>query len=89
MTITIELPAAVEEKLRAHAAAAGKNIEAVVVEAVEAKLTLSKISLRQILAPVHEDFKKSGMTEPELDDLLQDSISETRASRHTQSDQSA
>ena len=89
MPITIDLPAAIEEKLRAHAAATGKNVETVVVEAVEAKLTLSKLSFREILAPIHDDFKKSGMTEPELDHLLQDALTETRATRRSQSGQSA
>lgn len=89
MTITIDLPASVEEKLRAHAAATGKKIETVVVEAVEAKLTLSKISLREILAPIHDDFKKSGMSEQELDHLIQESIAETRAARHSKPDPSA
>ena len=72
MTITIELPAGTEEKLRAHALATGKNVEALVVEAVEAKLSLAKISFREILAPVHEDFRKSGLTDLELAGLLQE-----------------
>ena len=70
MTITITLPPATEERLRAEAAATGKDVAALVVEAVETRLSLSQIRLRDILAPVHEDFKKSGMTEAELDELL-------------------
>ena len=35
----------------------------------------------EILAPVHEDFRKSGMTESELDGLLEESLRESRAER--------
>ena len=89
MTITIDLPAATEEKLRAHAAATGKKIEALVVEAVEANLSLSQISLRAMLSPVHEDFHKSGMTVQELDDLVQQSLTETRTVRKAALDRHA
>ena len=81
MTITIHLPAATEEKLRAQATSTGKKVEVLVVEAVEEKLTLAHLSLREILAPVHEDFHKSGMTEGELENLVQETIAENRAAR--------
>jgi hypothetical protein len=70
MTITITLPPGMEERLRAQSEATGKDIATLVVEAVEARLSLSQIRLRDILAPVHEDFRKSGMTDAELDELL-------------------
>jgi hypothetical protein len=41
MTITIDLPPATEALLRAQAEAMGKNISALVVEAVEARLALT------------------------------------------------
>jgi hypothetical protein len=38
-------------------------------------------SLRDILAPIHEDFRKSGMSEQELDLLIDEAMSEARAAR--------
>jgi len=81
MTITITLPPATEARLRAQAQATGKNIDAIVVEALEARLSLASTSLSNVLAPVHEDFQKSGMTEVELDMLLQNSLREARTVR--------
>jgi predicted DNA-binding protein len=81
MTITITLPPATEERLRAQAEATGKNISTLVVEAVEARLSLAQLSLRDILAPVHGDFQRSGMTDADLDTLLETSLDEARSER--------
>jgi len=81
MTITITLPPTTEERLRAQAEATGKDIAELVVEAVEARLSLAEVGLRAILAPVHEDFRKSGMTEAELEPLLDETLAEARAER--------
>jgi hypothetical protein len=70
-----------EDRLRARAAATGKDINTFVVEAVDARLALADMTLRTILAPVHEEFRQSGTTEPELDAILQDALSESRAER--------
>jgi predicted transcriptional regulator len=78
MTITINLPPATEDRLRAQAEATGKDLSTLIVEAVEARLALAQLSLRDILAPVHEDFRKSGMSEAELDSFLQDSMAKDR-----------
>ena len=83
MTITITLPPATEEQLRAQAEATGKNISTLVVEAVEAKLSLAKLSLRDILGPVHADFQESGMSQAELDTLLEDSLAKARSERRS------
>lgn len=81
MTITITLPPAIEERLRAQAEATGKNISTLVVEAVEARLSLAHLRLRDILAPVHADLHGSGMTDVELDTLLQGALDESRSAR--------
>ena len=49
MTITITLPPATEQRLRAEAEATGKDVGTLVVEAVEARLSLAKLSLRDAL----------------------------------------
>jgi hypothetical protein len=81
MSITITLPPGTEERLRAEAAATGKDVGSVVAEAVEARLTSTKLGLRAILSPVHDDFRTSGMTDTELNALLTEAIEETRAER--------
>ena len=81
MTITITLPPETEQRLRAQAEATGKDISTLVVEAVEARLSLGKLSLRDILAPAHGDFHRSGMTDAELDSLLTESLADSRAER--------
>ena len=45
MTITITLPPATEQRLRAQAAATGKEISTLVLEAVETRLALAQLSL--------------------------------------------
>jgi hypothetical protein len=89
MTLTITLSPATEDRLRAQAQATGKDIGTLVVEAVEARLSLSKLSLRAILAPVHEDFRKSGMSESDLDTLLRETLAESRAERKSGTEPSA
>ena len=81
MTITITLPPATEERLRAQAEVTGKDVGTLVVEAVDARLSLSTLSLRDIVAPVHEDVRKSGMNDKELESLLGDALKKTRSER--------
>ena len=81
MTITITLPPATEQRLQAQAQATGKNIGTLVVEAVEAGLSLSQLGLRDILAPVHADFRQSGMSGAEVESLLQDELDGARSER--------
>lgn len=85
MSITIDLPEAIEARLRAHASASGKNLETLVVEAIEAKLSLAQMTFREILAPIHDDFRRSGMSDEELDELLQSERAEARAARASSS----
>lgn len=83
MTIEITLPPATEERLRAEAAATGKNISTLVAEAVEARLSLAQLKLREILAPVHGDYQRNGMSDEELKTLLKGSLEAMRAERRT------
>jgi hypothetical protein len=81
MTITINLPPATEEQLRAQAEATGENISTLVVEAVEARLALAQLRFKDILAPVHAEFRRSGMSEAELNTLLEESLEKARSER--------
>jgi hypothetical protein len=81
MTLTINLPPATIQKLQAEAAASGKDVDTLVREAVEVKLAVSGRSFREIMAPVHEQFRKSGMTDDELNILVNDAVADARAER--------
>jgi hypothetical protein len=83
MTLTISLPSATVEKLQAHAAACGTDVDTLVREAVEAKLAVGGASLRDIMAPVHEDYRKSGLSEDDLDRLIQEALADARAAKRS------
>jgi hypothetical protein len=81
MTLSINLPPATIQRLQAEAAASGKDVETLVREAVEVKLAVAGRSFRDIMAPVHEDFRKSGMTGEQLDSLIDEAVTDARAER--------
>jgi hypothetical protein len=60
MTLTLNLPPALEESLRLHAAASGMDVEAFVIEAVRSK----------VVTPVQEPVQPRIPTEEELDALF-------------------
>jgi hypothetical protein len=81
MTLTIDLSAETERKLLAQAAATGKDVATLVREAVEEKLGGRIHTFAEVLAPVHEDFRQSGMDEAELDALLDTTLAQVRKER--------
>lgn len=88
MTITIEFSSETEDKLRAWAAASSKDVSTFVREAVEEKLQAGLPTFQKTLAPVHEEFRRSGMREQELDDLLEATLAGVRNQRRGRRDQS-
>ena len=81
MTLTIDFPAETERKLLARAAATGMDVATLVREAVEEKLQKPLPTFAEILAPVHEDFRCSGMADAELDALLESTLALSRKER--------
>lgn len=81
MTISITLPPDTEKRLRAELEATGTDVSTFVRQAVEARLSLGNLSLRDVLSSVHEDFRKSGMTDAELEPMLDETLKEARAER--------
>jgi plasmid stability protein len=72
-TETIEitgLPQGTKEALNRIARENGESLEEYARTVLEAKL-LSHKPFREILAPVREEFAKSGMTEEEFDSLVE------------------
>jgi hypothetical protein len=81
MTITITLPPDTEKRLKLHAGETGKDVSEVVCEAVEARLATSGKTLREILAPVHDQTRQCGISDPEIDALLKCELTGVRADR--------
>lgn len=81
MTITIELPAPVEQYLTEQAATAGKSVEALAAELLSQAVPHEK-SFDEILAPFREEFAQSGMTEEELDALIEQAREEVWQEKH-------
>lgn len=69
MTITIDLPSEVETALRKKAADNGKDFQVFILDTLKTKAL--KPSLDEILAPIRKNFAESGMTEEELDELIE------------------
>ena len=86
MTITIDFPPEVETKLLARAAETGKDVSTLVREAVAEQLLTAPPTFQEILAPVHEDFRRSGMREADLDHLLEATVAEVRRERRGRRD---
>ena len=81
MTITINLPPATHEQLKAEAQATGKDVETVVREAVEEKLARRKRTFAEILKPIHDEVEASGMSEEEVTALLEKELNAVRLER--------
>ena len=84
MTITIEFPPATLERLRTEADAAGKDIETFVREAVEQQLARRQKTFAELLRPMHAAVEASGMSEQEVDELLESELKAARAERRAQ-----
>ncbi|MEJ7708587.1 MAG: hypothetical protein WKF84_01715 [Pyrinomonadaceae bacterium] len=71
MTITIDIAPEKEKKLEERAKSSGQSdVAEYVQKLIDKDLELSP-SLRELFAPVREDIKASGMTDAELDALLE------------------
>jgi len=69
MEITISVPKEVENVLAQKAAAEGKDLKSFVEGMITNQAMRPKLD--EILASVRVDFTASGMTEDELDDLIE------------------
>jgi len=70
MTLSVPITTRFEAKLRKRAAASGKDVVTFVREAVEEKLGQDE-TFAEILAPVHDAFRASGMSEPRAMELFE------------------
>lgn len=81
MTLTIHLPPATLEQLKAEAQATGRDVETVVLEAVESKLARRRQTFADVLKPIHDAVEASGMSEEEVESLVDQELSAVRAGR--------
>jgi hypothetical protein len=81
MTLTIELSEPVKRQLAERAAKAGKSPESYVAEMVEREVSQEK-TLDEILAPFRQSVAESGMTEEELDALVEEARNEIWQEKH-------
>jgi hypothetical protein len=81
MTLTIDFPAAILEKVRQQAKLSGTDVNAFVLEAVSAKVQGSSRTLREILDPVHNEVEASGISDAELEKMFDRELVAVRAER--------
>ncbi len=74
MTITIDIAPETEEKLQERARKSGADVAEYVKGLIDKDLTTP--SLDEILRPLREEFQVSGMTEEELDTLVDEAREE-------------
>jgi predicted DNA-binding protein len=70
MTITINVSTETERKLQKLASRVGQPVDEFVNRLIEREV--SEKTFAEILAPVHEQSRKTGYTEEELDDFFED-----------------
>jgi hypothetical protein len=83
MTITVNLPPATIEELKAEAAATGKDVEKLVREAVETKLARRKRTFAEVLKPIQDAVGESGMSEDAVEALLDKELKAVRKERRS------
>ncbi len=85
MTVTIDLSPDESRRLQARAAEIGQDTTAylrrLIREALDAEPTPTNRTFAEILAPVHDAYDESGMTEAERDTVLSEALEEARAER--------
>jgi hypothetical protein len=80
MTITFHLSPEEEKKLTERASERGQDVASYVQRLIVRDIERPR-TLAELLAPIHEDFRESGMTEEELETFLESELAEARRER--------
>ncbi|MBM3997636.1 MAG: hypothetical protein FJ303_26330 [Planctomycetes bacterium] len=83
MTITINLPPATLNELKAEAQATGKDVETVVREAVESRLARRKRTFAEIVKPVHDDVESRGLSDDDVGAIMDQELKAARAEKRS------
>lgn len=81
MTVRITFPPMMEAEFRKKAAASGKDVTEFVLDAVKEKLKTPE-TLAQLLAPIHEHTRRTGITEDEIEALVEEVREEARSEKN-------
>jgi hypothetical protein len=85
MTITIELTLDEERRLQERAAQSGQNLTAylrgLIREDLEVPPSAGSRAFAEILAPIHAEFRESGVSQGDLETLLREEVNASRADR--------
>ncbi len=86
MTVRIELSAEEERRLQERASRLGQDLTAYLQRLIRQDLASNPPApgdrtFAEVLNPVHQDFLDSGMTEGELETLLEEALTESRDAR--------
>jgi hypothetical protein len=87
MTITLRLSPEAEKKLMERATESGQDVASYVQRLIARDIDRPK-TLAELLAPIHEDFHKSGMSDEELETFLASELAEARKDRNEANGQS-
>jgi hypothetical protein len=79
IAVELDLPRTLITRIDELTARNGSDRSAVVAELLRKELPA--VTLAEVLAPVHEEFRKSGMTEDELNELLEGELEAHREGR--------
>lgn len=82
MSVVLELEPEVEAKLKKRAVARGTEFNEYLVSVLKKHADISR-TLDEILEPVRQNFADSGMTEDELNELIDREKSAVRAERES------
>ena len=85
MITSIQFPPATLSRLQAEVEKSGKDLDTLVTEAVEAKMALAHVSLRDVLRPVNEAIAASGLALEETEAFFEQELSAMRAERRSSS----
>ncbi len=77
MTIILRLSPEEERRLLERATESGQDVVSYVQRLIQRDIEHPS-TLRKLVAPIHEDFRGSGMTEEELEEFLKGELGEVR-----------
>jgi hypothetical protein len=83
MTVTIHLPQAMLDRAQAEAQASGEDLDTFVKEAIAARLARRKRPLAEVLKPIHDAIDASGLSEVQVEGLLEQELKAHRSERHS------